>query len=78
MLQVKIEHSENDEEVLAMFAQTPYEIRLYNAQGEQKIRLQNVQGIETQFVVSHLPQGLYHLKILHPELGILEKMIVKE
>jgi hypothetical protein len=40
--------------------------------------LQNVQGIEAQFVVSHLPQGLYYLKVLHPEFGTLEKMIVKE
>ncbi len=77
-LQIRIEHSDNDEEILNIFAAVHYSVKVYNSQGEQKIHLPSVSGLEHTIPVQHLPQGMYYIKVFHPEIGTLEKTIVKE
>ncbi|MFN3315593.1 MAG: T9SS type A sorting domain-containing protein [Raineya sp.] len=61
-----------------IFAASSYSVKIYNAQGEQKIHLPSVSGLEHTVPVQHLPQGMYYIKVFHPEIGTLEKTIVKE
>jgi hypothetical protein len=77
-LQIRIEHSDNDEEILNIFAASHYSVKVYNSQVEQKIHLPSVSGLEHTIPVQHLPQGMYYIKVFHPEIGTLEKTIVKE
>lgn len=78
ILNIRIEHAENDPEVLAVFARNAYNLALYNAQGELKAQMLQVQGLERNIPLTHLPQGIYYLHIQHPEFGLLQKTIVKE
>jgi hypothetical protein len=77
-LQIKIEHPENDPEVLAIFASSSYNVFLYNAQGELKAQILGVQGLERSVPIAHLPRGMYYLHVQHPEFGLLQKTIVRE
>jgi hypothetical protein len=78
-LSVEIENPPSqDTEVLAIFVAKPYTLSLHNAQGEQKIHIENLQGIRNEISLPHLPRGVYHLKIQHPDFGMLKKTIVKE